>query len=203
MKRCGPATAVMLVAMVSLSSACRGDLSPGALSPEMGTSRPRNDLAGLENFARLDEGLWRGAQPTVLGFAQLKKMGVKTIVNLRSLHSDRDEMKGLGLDYVNIPFKPFLARDDDVVTFLKVAMDPRRRPVFVHCQHGSDRTGTMAAVYRVFAQGWSMERALKELPAFGFHEIWANLPRYLSNMELEPMKRRLEQAPPTPVEPIP
>jgi len=196
MKPKGPTRVMvgLMVASMSLGVACRGDLTPGSLSPDMGTSRPRNDLPGLPNFARLDDGLYRGAQPTAEGFARLKKMGVKTVANLRSLHSDREEMKGLGLDYAHISFKPFMAEDEDVTAFMKVATDPDRRPVLVHCQHGADRTGTMAAVYRVYVQGWSMERALKELPAFGFHEIWANLPRYLADMDLADMKRQVEQA---------
>jgi protein tyrosine/serine phosphatase len=38
----------------------------------------------------------------------------------------------------------------------------------MHCKHGSDRTGLMAAMYRVVVQGWSKEQALKEMTEGGF-----------------------------------
>src|SRR5438128_812424 len=65
--------------------------------------KPRNDLTGLKNFAQVSPMLCRGAQPGNEGFRTLKKMGVKTVINLRALHSDRKELKGLGLQYVHIP----------------------------------------------------------------------------------------------------
>ncbi|MEI8195437.1 MAG: hypothetical protein WCI73_05970, partial [Phycisphaerae bacterium] len=65
--------------------------------------QPRHDLPGLSNFAQVSPNLYRGAQPTAEGFRQLKKMGIKTVVNLRAWHTDRDELKGTGLRYVQIP----------------------------------------------------------------------------------------------------
>ena len=41
-------------------------------------------------------------------------------------------------------------------------------PVLMHCKHGSDRTGLMAAMYRVVIQGWSKEEALNEMTLGGF-----------------------------------
>ncbi|MEI6501639.1 MAG: protein-tyrosine phosphatase family protein, partial [Armatimonadota bacterium] len=52
----------------------------------------------------------------------------------------------------------------------------------VHCAAGSDRTGTMVAVYRVMEQGWPVEQAAQELPRFGFHEVWVPLLQYLKTM---------------------
>ncbi|MFH1260278.1 MAG: dual specificity protein phosphatase family protein [Elusimicrobiota bacterium] len=129
-----------------------------------------SNLEGLENFAKVSETLYRGAQPTALGFAELKKMGVKTVVNLRGFHSDKKLLRGLGFKYVHISFKPWHPEDEDIIKFLKVVTNPDNCPIFIHCQHGADRTGTMVAVYRMYVQGWTYEKALSELPKFGFHE---------------------------------
>jgi tyrosine-protein phosphatase SIW14 len=144
---------------------------------------PTNDLPGLPNFARVSDGLYRGAQPTAEGFAELKKMGVKTIVNLRSAHSDTELLEGLGLNYVAISFKPWHPEEEDIFEFLKVVADPGNRPVFVHCQHGADRTGTMVAIYRVAVEGWDMREAMEEMPNFGFHSIWDDLKEYLLGLD--------------------
>ena len=39
---------------------------------------------GLSNFYEVTTNLYRGAQPTVLGMKELKALGIKTILNLRS-----------------------------------------------------------------------------------------------------------------------
>jgi len=148
---------------------------------------PISDQSGLTNFYKVSDTLYRGAQPEEIGFSSLKKMGFKTVVNLRSLHSDRDACKKAGLDYVKISAQAWEAEEDEVVKFLKVAVDPTRQPVFVHCQHGADRTGTMCAVYRMLVQGWPREEAIKEMVegGFGFHAFWHNLVYYLEKVNLE------------------
>lgn len=155
---------------------------------------PMKDLPGLNNFAKISEILYRGAQPEAPGFAELKKMGVKTVISLRANHGDIGLMKGLGLQYIRIPINIWNMEDEDVVKFLKVVTDPKNQPVFVHCQHGSDRTGTMVAIYRIYVQGWTLEEAMKELPAFGFHEIWKNLPIYLQKLDLKKIRKQVESA---------
>ena len=43
--------------------------------------------------------------------------------------------------------------DEQVREFFTVVLDPARQPVFFHCAHGKDRTGTMAALYRIEVDG--------------------------------------------------
>jgi tyrosine-protein phosphatase SIW14 len=161
-----------------------------AKAPPFATSR--DDVPGVKNFAKVSDILYRGEQPTAEGFAQLKKMGVKTVVNLRSFNSDRGKLKGLGLQYVHIHCKAWHPEDEDVAKFLKVLRDPANQPVFVHCQHGADRTGMMVASYRIFHQGWSNERAAKELSNFGFHTIWTDIVKYLNGFDRARLEKRIE-----------
>ena len=144
-----------------LLAACVNPPDPDAGRTDPALASPGN-IEGVSNFAKISDGVWRGAQPTAEGMAALKRMGVKTIVNLRALHTDRDELRGLGLDYAHLPCTALVPDEEVVVKFLKIATDPERRPVFVHCQHGSDRTGVVIAAYRVVVMGWSggLENAL-------------------------------------------
>jgi len=82
--------------------------------------------------------------------------------------------------------------DDNVAAFLKVVSDPARQPVFVHCRHGSDRTGTMCAVYRIVVQGWSKGEAVLEMTrgGFGFHTNFENLVQYVEKMDVEAIRQK-------------
>lgn len=145
---------------------------------------------GLPNLHKVADGLYRGAQPEKEGFAALKEMGVKTVVNLRSVHSDRTECADAGLEYVKITTQAWEGEDDEVVDFLRVVTDPGRMPVFVHCEHGADRTGVMCAAYRIAVQGWSREEAVREMTdgGFGFHPVWKNLVRYVRGIDVKALR---------------
>ncbi|UCD49612.1 MAG: tyrosine-protein phosphatase [Phycisphaerales bacterium] len=144
-------------------------------------------LPGVPNLHRVSPGLFRGAQPTAEGMEQLPRLGITTIVNLRSLHSDRDEIGALPLDYEHIAMKTWEAEDEEVVRFLRIVTNPSRGPVFVHCQRGADRTGTMCAIYRVVIQGWTKDQAVAEMTqgGFGFYEGWQNLIDYVRHLDVE------------------
>jgi protein tyrosine phosphatase (PTP) superfamily phosphohydrolase (DUF442 family) len=148
------------------------------------------ELPGLPNLHKVSDDLYRGAQPTAEGMKQLVKMGIKTVINLRSKHSDRSEMKGTALSYEHINVTSWNLEDEDVIRFLQIVTDPNRTPVFVHCQHGADRTGTMCAVYRIIIQGWSKDEAIEEMTkgGFGYHSIWQNLLDYIRNLDIYTLK---------------
>ena len=147
---------------------------------------------GLPNLHRVTKDLYRGAQPTAEGMRELKKMGIKTIINLRSFHSDRDEIGDTGLAYEHIYMKAWHAEDEDVIRFLRIVGDKDRTPAFVHCQRGAERTGTVCAIYRVAVCGWTKEEAMKEMRhgGFGFHSVWENLPTYIEGLDIEKIKRQ-------------
>lgn len=157
------------------------------------------ELAGVPNLYRVSGELYRGDQPTPQGMQNLKKLGLKTIINLRSFHSDRDETIAAGLAYEHIYMKPWHPEEDEVVHFLKIVTDPKRTPVLVHCKHGADRTGTMIAVYRIAVQGWSKIEATREMTqgGFGYHPIWSLLPLWVQALDIDRIKRQAGiQSPP-------
>jgi protein tyrosine phosphatase (PTP) superfamily phosphohydrolase (DUF442 family) len=161
------------------------------------TNRPPHwakaiQMEGVPNLHRVSETLYRSAQPSVEGMKNLKAMGIETIVNLRSFHSDRDEIGDTGSAYEHIYMKAWHPEEEETVRFLQIVTNPKRSPVLVHCQHGADRTGTMCALYRVAVQGWSKEEALKEMAqgGFGFHGIWENLIRWINGLDIERIRDR-------------
>ncbi len=123
----------------------------------------------------------------------LEKFGIKTVVNLRSFHSDQDELKGADLLYEHITMKAWHPEHKEVIRFLQIVTDPDAGPVFVHCQHGADRTGTLCAIYRIVEQGWTQEEAIQEMieGGFGFHGIWQNLIDYINQLDIEAIRAEL------------
>jgi protein tyrosine/serine phosphatase len=151
---------------------------------------PIDDQPGLSNLFKVSDDLYRGAQPDNVGFASLKQLGIRSVVNLRTLHSDRSECRENRLSYFHITVQAWEGEDEELVEFLKVVADPENQPVFVHCMHGADRTGVMSAVYRIVIQGWSKEEAIKEMTegGYGFHSVWQNLIDYVEELDVERIK---------------
>jgi protein tyrosine phosphatase (PTP) superfamily phosphohydrolase (DUF442 family) len=130
-------------------------------------------VRGIPRFAEVDSGLARGGRPTEEGIRYLKERGYRTVVSFRHDPTERDRLLRAGIAYVEIPMKAGLFRavpptPEQVRRFLSIVTDSSNRPVFIHCRRGRDRTGAMAAIYRIEACGWSADEAVEEMEAFGF-----------------------------------
>jgi tyrosine-protein phosphatase SIW14 len=128
-------------------------------------------VAGVPNFGQVTPALFRGAQPSEVGFESLAKMGVEVIVDLRQgaeAEREQKQVAALGMRFVGIPWRCTEPRDVDFAKFLALLEDNPRKKIFVHCRAGVDRTGMMIASYRMAEQGWTAAEALGEMKAFGF-----------------------------------
>ncbi len=153
-------------------SAAREFLLPGGAR----VSERLFGLPGLGNVGRVAPGVFRGAQPQRGGYATLKAMGVRTVINLRSSHGEARAVEAAGMRSVELPMTTFADVDVETVRQAVALMaDPANQPVFVHCAHGQDRTGVVVAVYRMDVDGWAEAEAEEEMQAFGFNDIWMQL----------------------------
>lgn len=159
-------------------------------------TRPANwavklDWPHLSNLYQVSSNLYRGAQPTADGIAELKARGMKTIIDLRNSHSDPKNGASAGLKLDRVPMVPWTVNDGEVVRFLRIVADTNNLPVFVHCERGADRTGMMCAMYRIAMCGWTKDEAIKEMTEGGYHfsEAWQNIIRYVRGADIEKLKR--------------
>jgi protein tyrosine phosphatase (PTP) superfamily phosphohydrolase (DUF442 family) len=167
----------------------------GTPDRDAGDDRPAGwavplDRPGLPNLHKVSDTLYRGAQPEDGGWAELKEMGIRTVVNLRLTRSDREDTERHGLGYARIRMEAWDVDEDELVEFLRFVQNPANQPVFVHCNHGADRTGLACAVYRVALQGWSPTDAAREMQdgGYGFHHIWTHLPDYIEQMDADRLR---------------
>lgn len=148
----------------------------------------------LDNFYQLSSEVYRSKQPDDEAMAALAGMGMRSILNLREYHSDEDDARGTDLQLYRVPVNAGDVDDEFVVKALRVIAGAEK-PLLIHCWHGSDRTGVVAAMYRMVFQGWSREAAMDEFMngGYGYHRrFYPNIERYLETVDIDAIRIRLE-----------
>jgi protein tyrosine/serine phosphatase len=172
---------LIFAASLMVLAACSAPPTDPASNPDFAKLLP--DAGGLSHVARITEDLYRGAQPTDLGYDTLRKMGIKTVISFRRFNTSRKVAEAAGLNYVAIPIYASVGSsppsDAQVKRFFDTVYDPAKQPVFFHCQHGKDRTGMMAALFRIEREGWSNTKAIEEMQTFGYHDVFRDLIGYV------------------------
>jgi protein tyrosine phosphatase (PTP) superfamily phosphohydrolase (DUF442 family) len=134
-----------------------------------GSGDPSHPDVPIRRFAEVATGLYRGAQPDADGFRALDGLGVRTVLNFRA--EDKDTaLAPAGMKVVQLIAHINKPDDAEIRAFFDVALDPARRPLYMHCAEGRERTGFYAALYRIEVDGWTPARALDEMRAFGFRD---------------------------------
>jgi protein tyrosine/serine phosphatase len=125
----------------------------------------------IENFGRVDENYYRGAQPEGQDYNDLHSLGVKAVLDLQNdgEAGEQRSVEAAGMKFYRIGMstrkKP---SQQQVEEFLSIVNDPQNQPVYVHCHGGRHRTGVMTAVYRMTKDGWVPDRAFAEMKQYQF-----------------------------------
>ena len=149
--------------------------APSATHPAFGE---KLRIAGVPNSGKINDHLFRGAQPRDPGLVELKKLGVTTIVNLRDedqpkINWEEKRAETLGIRFVHIPVNGWSApTTEQAAKFLALFRDNPQEKIFVHCRYGDDRTGVFVAIYRIAFEKFPAEQAVKEMFYFGFNGFW-------------------------------
>lgn len=130
----------------------------------------------LKNFYRIGQDVYRSDQPSAACFRELEKFGIREVLNLRCFHNDIKEAQGTHIQLHHLRTRATLLSLDDLVAAMRIIQN-RQGPLLFHCWHGSDRTGAVAAMYRMVFQGIPKQQAIDEMVEgiFGFHMIFDNI----------------------------
>lgn len=165
--------------------------SPVTVSPKpttAGTTKAVKVKEDLPNFHQVHPFLYRGGEPTKEGLRKAKEMGITTIFDLRNpgemAFDEKAAAKELGMTYVSMPMNS-KAPTAKQIKKLVDAIDRAKgnttetaspgQSVFVHCAHGSDRTGCMVGIWRVMRDGYDYDTAYKEMRKYWFTPKFTNL----------------------------
>src|SRR5262245_32971174 len=145
--------------------------SLAASAPAKTNSNLKLSSIRINNFGRINDNYYRGAQPEARDYPDLAALGVKTVIDLT--RDGRDEEPGLvqraGMTFYRIPMTTSDRPSEAAVAkFLPLAHAPAPHPVYVHCQRGRHRTGVMTAVYRMTEDGWTADKAYQEMKLYKF-----------------------------------
>lgn len=164
------------------------------------SSEPRNPewatpVASQQNLFRVTPSFFRSARLKSGDVSLVQSLGVKTVISLRSFHSDDKVLKNSGIKIQRVPINTWAIGDEHVVKALRAIKTAEKDgPVLLHCQHGADRTGMIAAMYRLVYMGWSREQALDEMQngGYGYHSMWKNIVKYMQTVDVAKIKQAVE-----------
>lgn len=116
--------------------------------------------------------LYRGGCPdTYSDLTELQEYGVQQIISL-DLKSFKhvEKMLPLSMEVKSFPLLEFEENGQDLILQKLDScsiMELFKKPTFVHCRYGKDRTGALIARYRT-ESGWTFEQAIQEAVLLGF-----------------------------------
>ena len=146
-----------------------------AVAPAMPTmaaeSRVTRSTITIGNFGEVSPTYFRGEQPEGSEYASLAAFGIKTVIDLQAdgQSSEKGQVEKTGMKFHRIPMTTHVAPTKaQIAEFLKLVNDPENQPVYVHCAGGKHRTGVMTAIYRMEHDGWTSDKAFKEMKSYKF-----------------------------------
>jgi protein-tyrosine phosphatase len=161
---------------------CAGGGGGGGSSatPSTDSMTPLN-IAGIANGWILDSMIWRGAQPATESYPLLARAGCKSVMNLRPTEEmpwEGNLVEAAGMVYYDLGWNGIIPPSEfqviDALSIIK-ASRANAAPVFVHCEHGHDRTGTLCACWRVSEYHWPAWKAEVEAMKYGEVEVWMSV----------------------------
>jgi len=188
---------IALALLVLLSAAGCGSgnqLAPNA-SPAPATSQAaparieKLTARHLPNPVQVGEKVISGGLPEGdAAFAELKELGVKTVISVDGAKPDVELAKKHGLRYVHLPHGYDGVPEQRAKELAKVVRD-LPGPVYIHCHHGKHRSPAASAVACVGAGLITHDEAAKVLQIAGTSEAYRGL--YQSADKAHPLDKAL------------
>ena len=146
----------------------------------------------LQNLFMVTDSVYRSEQPDEKSFKDLFKLGISSILNLRTTDTDVEVVKDKKFNLYLVEMRAEYIEEDKVIQALKI-IKTAPKPILIHCKHGSDRTGLIMAMYRIVFQGWDKQSAIEEMKdgEFGFHFIYFNITNFINNADITKIKKAL------------
>ena len=153
------------------------------------------------NFHKIDENLYRSNMPTPSRIRDYRKLGIKTIVNLRGVRRDGGWLlENEACGKYNIKLIDFRARsraapEKEMIFKAEKLFNSIQYPALIHCKSGADRAGIMCALYMLIYKKQDPEIAKKQLSWKYLHVKWAKpgvLDSFVENYSIDYKKNKIK-----------
>ena len=179
---------VLGLTLMSLLNTVQADEAASIRSPEW--AQP---VGHQYNLHQMTPTLYRSALPDERALPLLHTLKIATVINFLP-ESDAQWLQSSDIKQVQLSYRTNHVDDSDVLAAIRAIQAAEADgPVLMHCKHGADRTGLMAAMYRVVVQGWSKEDALNEmtLGGFGSSNGFKDGVRYMMRADVDKLRTAL------------
>jgi hypothetical protein len=181
-------------ALLTLYSGLGDSQTSGAQSSDTVAQHPAPGTT-ITHFAQLDDGVYKGSAPkNDADYRFLQSKNIRYILDLQLfpfLHmTEKEKAEEYGMIFLSarINASPLAPSEKHVTRILAILRDKRHHPVYFHCDLGRDRTGLIAALYKMYFLGVSQQDAWQEMKSDGFKDSWT----------LRGLRKYLEQHPQPP-----
>ncbi|MBD1553527.1 tyrosine-protein phosphatase [Pseudomonas typographi] len=186
--------ALAVVGLASLHHDARAP-TPLAAGPAPGQPQWARSLDPRFNLFQMSPTLYRSALPTLQNASTLQGLGVRTVVSFIK-DDDHAWSKDPSIRLLSQPLHADRVTDDEVLQALRTVRAAQAQgPVLIHCKHGNNRTGIVAAMYRIVVEGWPREAALAEMQngGFGSEDDMAEAANYVRHADVQAISQALDR----------
>lgn len=148
------------------------------------------------NLFQITPTLFRSEQLISTDLPLIEQLDIKTVISFRAFHSDEKHLKGQPVKLIRIPIMTWNISDKQVAEALwQIEQSQKNGAVLIHCMHGADRTGLVAAMYRIIYQDWDIDEAKRELMdgGYGYHSMWKNIEGFFTQEHVDNIKKILNE----------
>lgn len=181
----------LLALPLSMAWGASNPAAPAMLVRPAGWAQP---LDKRINLYRMAPDLYRSALPRSQDWPQLQHLGVTTVINFYQ-QGDGQWLRDPRVRQVHLPLHTDRIDDSDVIEVMRsIRQAQAQGPVLIHCKHGQNRTGLIAAMYRMIYQDWSKEQVLAEMAGGGFggEDRMGDAERYIRGADVGALRTALE-----------
>lgn len=187
----------ILTSLLSLTLVT-GCVKHPSLAPEQRPQHWGRLIHQQQNLYQISDFLYRSEQPLKQQGQTLHQLGINTIISLRSRNKTVQEFQDQSFNIIHVPIHTWAIDREDVLATMQALKQAQQQnhKVLIHCYHGSDRTGTMVAMYRIFFENWSIDDAVQEMKygSYGFHPIWVNIDRLFNAENITWIRQQLDES---------
>lgn len=130
-------------------------------------------IEGSNNVTRVDASIACAGATSPAAFAEIRKQGFVSIINLRREQEPGADIPGAraaaaqaGLKFIHIPVDGARPDPASAEAFIAAVTNPSNQPAFVHCGT-ANRVAAMWLIKRIVVDGWDVERAKDEATTIG------------------------------------